>query len=66
MDYDDWLKAGNGARRDESLEDAVRRTVSSAYNFPLVCPVCGSRNLDCPYNDNMWCCGSCDHTWEHN
>jgi hypothetical protein len=31
MDFDDWLKAGNGAREDETLEDAVKKTVDSMY-----------------------------------
>ena len=32
MDYDDWIKAGNGAKKDESLEDAIGRTVDSMYS----------------------------------
>jgi hypothetical protein len=32
MDYDEWLKAGNGAREDESLEDVISRTVDSMYD----------------------------------
>ena len=31
MDYDDWIKAGNGARADETLEDSIARTVNSMY-----------------------------------
>jgi ribosomal protein L37AE/L43A len=66
MDYDDWIRAGNGARRDESLEDAIGRTVNSAWNFPIACPMCGSKNLSCPYNTSLWRCDSCNHTWNHN
>jgi len=66
MDYDDWLRAGNGARRNESLEDAVGRTVGSAWDFPAACPECGSEDITCPNNNNIWSCESCDYTWVHN
>ena len=65
MDYDDWIKAGNGARSDESLEDAIGRTAGSMYDFPLNCPKCGSQDLDCPNNDRYWRCENCGHNWLH-
>jgi len=66
MEYDDWIRAGNGARKNESLEDAVGRTVRNMYNFPITCPECGSRTLTSPYNNSLWRCESCRHSWNHN
>jgi len=65
MEFDEWLKAGNGARRDESLEDAMRRTANSAFDFPIACPNCRSENLTCPNNNSFWHCEKCNHTWRH-
>jgi ribosomal protein L40E len=54
MDYDEWLKAGNGARKDESLEDAVGRTVQSMYEW--VCPKCYTTNTVASSR-----CSNCGH-----
>jgi ribosomal protein L37AE/L43A len=63
MDYDDWLKAGNGARRDETLEDAVARTVESAYkHVSLFCPECASSDIEM-FNDHLMHCKSCGNYW---
>lgn len=62
MDYDEWLKAGNGARDDESLEDSISRTVGNMYDFPSACPECGSGNFNA-FNDHLWHCESCGHYW---
>jgi hypothetical protein len=32
MDYEEWLAAGNGARKDETLEESIGRTVDSMYS----------------------------------
>ncbi|MDR0503103.1 MAG: hypothetical protein LBH16_07255 [Treponema sp.] len=65
MEYDEWIAAGNGVRKGESLEDAIGRTVNSMYDFPLNCPSCGSQDLECPFNNNHWRCESCGHSWYH-
>ena len=33
ISYEEWLAEGNGAREDETLEEAVSRTVDSMYDW---------------------------------
>jgi ribosomal protein L37AE/L43A len=65
QDYDEWLREKEGTSPYKELEDSVARTVYSMYDFPLSCPKCGSRDLECPNNDHIWRCESCRHTWSH-
>jgi|GEM_PF-3358078 len=68
MDFDDWLKAGNGAQRGESLEDAIGRTVEKMYDDASTsCPSCGTANVNGTFNaainGRLWHCNRCGHSW---
>ena len=63
MDYDDWIKAGNGARSDESLEDAIGRTVSNIYGDIVSCPRCGKPTNTFKDFSGKCCCQHCEHIW---
>jgi len=52
MGFDDWLKAGNGARKDETLEDAIGRTVGKTYDTASIsCPSCGTRDINGKFHE---------------
>jgi hypothetical protein len=57
MSFEEWEAAGNGAREDESLFDAIGRTVSHQYEW--VCPRCDTTNT--VYSQR--CC-NCGHELE--
>jgi len=68
MDFDDWIKAGNGAQRGESLEDAVGRTVGNMYaTASESCRSCGSMDVNgnwvAALNGRRWSCYACGHSW---
>jgi hypothetical protein len=63
MDYDEWIRAGNGARDDESLFDAVGRTVSNMYGDIVPCPNCGKITNTFKDFNGKCCCQHCDFTW---
>jgi NADH pyrophosphatase NudC (nudix superfamily) len=62
-DYEEWLRAGNGARKDESLFDAVARTVSHMYGDIAVCPGCGKLTNTFKGSSGKCYCQHCDYTW---
>jgi len=63
MDFDDWMRAGNGARDGESLYDAVGRTVSGMYGDIEPCPKCGRPTNTFKDSTGKCCCQHCNHTW---
>jgi transposase-like protein len=54
ISYEEWLAAGNGARKDETLEQSIARTVKHQYEWN--CPICHTTNSI--YNSK---CSSCGH-----
>ena len=63
MDFDEWSREGGRDRDDDSLYDAVGRTVSNMYGDIVPCPRCGKPTNTFKDYSGKCCCQHCDHTW---